>query len=144
MNHEATGGRGDDGRRRWRGRYLGGIGAPTASWLVGAPGVAMFLGGVASGVFWLVMSCAAAAIIWILPALGVTPPAPVIDMPPLHLICNLGLYVVVLVFVLLFEPTKTEGFVKLQRGHLFARPLPPGVVGAMLARQAEAATLAPA
>ena len=100
----------------WLTWHLGGIHAPTASWLITAPVVAMFLGGVASGVFWLVMSCAAAAAIWGLPAAGWwVPSTPTLDMPLLHLVCNLGLYVVVLVFVLLFELTKTEGFVKLQR-----------------------------
>jgi diguanylate cyclase (GGDEF)-like protein len=100
----------------WLTWHLGGIGAPTTSWLITAPVVAMFLGGVASGVFWLAMSCGAAGAIWSLPALGVAAaPVPVLDMPLLHLICNLGLYVVVLVFVLLFELTKTEGFIKLQR-----------------------------
>jgi len=99
----------------WLTWHLGGIGAPTASWLITAPVVAMFLGGMASGVFWLAMSCGAATAIWSLPAFKLAaPPAPVLDMPLLHLICNLGLYVVVLVFVLLFELTKSEGFVKLQ------------------------------
>ena len=100
----------------WLTWHLGGIHAPTASWLITAPVVAMFLGGVVSGVFWLAMSCAAAAAIWGVSAFGLAAaPAPSLDMPLLHLICNLGLYVVVLVFVLLFELTKTEGFVKLQR-----------------------------
>ncbi len=100
----------------WLTWHLGGIHAPTASWLITAPVVAMFLGGVASGVFWLVMSCTAAAMVWGLPAFGwAAPVTPLLNMPLLHLICNLGLYVVVLVFVLLFELTKTEGFVKLQR-----------------------------
>src|SRR5690606_17785488 len=35
----------------WLTWHLGGIHAPTASWLITAPVVAMFLGGVASGVF---------------------------------------------------------------------------------------------
>ena len=100
----------------WLTWHLGGIHAPTASWLITAPVVAMFLGGAASGVFWLAVSCAAAATIWGLPAFKLAAPGtPSLDMPLLHLICNLGLYVVVLVFVLLFELTKTEGFVKLQR-----------------------------
>ncbi len=100
----------------WLTWHLGGSIAPTASWLVTAPVVAMFLGGVASGVFWLVMSCVAAGAIWGVPALGLAlPPAPRVDMRLLHLVCDLGLYVVVLVFVLLFELTKTEGFVKLQK-----------------------------
>ncbi|KFI06517.1 bifunctional diguanylate cyclase/phosphodiesterase [Massilia sp. BSC265] len=99
----------------WLTWHLGGIDAPTASWLITAPVVAMFLGGVASGVFWLAVSCSAAATIWGLSAYGLAAPgAPRLDMPLLHLICNIGLYVVVLVFVLLFELTKTEGFVKLQ------------------------------
>ncbi|MEX5747003.1 putative bifunctional diguanylate cyclase/phosphodiesterase [Massilia sp. X63] len=99
----------------WLTWHLGGIGAPTSSWLITAPVVAMFLGGVLSGVCWLAMSCTAASLIWALPAFGrAAAGAPVLDMPLLHLICNLGLYVVVLVFVLLFELTKTEGFVKLQ------------------------------
>ncbi len=100
----------------WLTWHLGGIHAPTASWLITAPVVAMFLGGVASGVFWLMVSCAAAAAIWAVSAFGLAAlHTPSLDMPLLHLICNLGLYVVVLVFVLLFELTKTEGFVKLQR-----------------------------
>lgn len=48
----------------WLTWHLGGIRAPTASWLVTAPVLAMFLGGVASGVFWLAMSCAAVGAIW--------------------------------------------------------------------------------
>ncbi len=42
----------------WLSYNLGGIGAPTASWLITAPLVAMFLGGVASALFWLALSCA--------------------------------------------------------------------------------------
>jgi diguanylate cyclase (GGDEF)-like protein len=100
----------------WLTWHLGGSAAPTASWLVTAPVVAMFLGGVASGVFWLVMSCLAAGAVWLAPSLGLAlPPAPKVDMPLLHLVCDLGLYVLVLVFVLLFELTKTEGFVKLKQ-----------------------------
>jgi len=100
----------------WLTWHLGGSAAPTSSWLVTAPVVAMFLGGVASGVFWLVMSCLAAGAVWLAPSLGVAlPPAPHVDMLLLHLVCDLGLYVVLLVFVLLFELTKTEGFVKLKQ-----------------------------
>jgi diguanylate cyclase (GGDEF)-like protein len=100
----------------WLTWHLGGSAAPTASWLVTAPVVAMFLGGVASGVFWLVMSCLAAGVIWSVPVLGLAlPPSPHVDMQLLHMVCDLGLYVVVLVFVLLFELTKTEGFVKLKQ-----------------------------
>jgi len=100
----------------WLTYYLGGIGAPTASWLITGPVVAMFLGGMATAVFWLAMSCAAAAAIYLLQASGTElAPPPMIDMGLLYLVCNIGLYVVVVVFVLLFELTKTQGFVKLEQ-----------------------------
>ena len=54
----------------WLSYYLGGIGAPTASWLITAPLVAMFLGGVACTLTWLSLSCAAAIIIYALPGAG--------------------------------------------------------------------------
>ncbi|OON62273.1 GGDEF-domain containing protein [Massilia sp. KIM] len=100
----------------WLTWHLGGITAPTASWLITGPVVAMFLGGVPSAVFWLTMSCASAAAIYGAQVSGLAlPPRPQADMALLHLVCDIGLYVVVLVFVLLFELTKTEGFVKLQQ-----------------------------
>ena len=100
----------------WLTWHLGGIVAPTASWLITGPVVAMFLGGVVSAGFWLAMSCASATLIWLLQASGVAMPAvPPTDMPVLHLVCDLGLYVVVLVFVLLFELSKTEGFSRLRQ-----------------------------
>ncbi|MGJ9417507.1 diguanylate cyclase domain-containing protein [Massilia sp. CMS3.1] len=100
----------------WLSYNLGGIGAPTASWLITAPLVAMFLGGVASALFWLALSCTAAIAIYALPGAGYTLPShPVSDMALLYLVCHLGLFVVVLVFALLFELTKTQGFVKLEQ-----------------------------
>jgi diguanylate cyclase (GGDEF)-like protein len=100
----------------WLSYNLGGIGAPTASWLITAPLVAMFLGGVASALFWLALSCGAAIAIYALQgANGALPSHPVSDMALLYLICHLGLFVVVLVFALLFELTKTQGFVKLEK-----------------------------
>jgi len=100
----------------WLSYHLGGIGAPTASWLITAPLVAMFLGGVASALFWLALSCGAAVAIYALPgANNLLPSHPVSDMALLYLICHLGLFVVVLVFALLFELTKTQGFVKLEQ-----------------------------
>ncbi|MCA1244945.1 diguanylate cyclase [Massilia sp. MS-15] len=102
----------------WLSWFLGGIRSPTASWLLTAPVVAMFLGGPACALAWLAMSCAAAAALWGLPAFGLLAPplpeGPMLDMPLLYLACDLGLFVVVLGFVLLFELTKTEGFVRLQ------------------------------
>ncbi|HZV64821.1 MAG TPA: bifunctional diguanylate cyclase/phosphodiesterase [Telluria sp.] len=100
----------------WLTVNLGGVNAPTAGWLITGPVVAMFLGGVGTAIFWLVLSCAAITAIYLLPLLGVPLPThPVTDMRLLHLICDLGLYVVVVVFVLLFELTKAQGFIKLEQ-----------------------------
>jgi diguanylate cyclase (GGDEF)-like protein len=100
----------------WLTFNLGGVNAPTAGWLITAPVVAMFLGGVGTAVFWLTMSCGAVAAIYILPLIGVAlPPHPVKDMDLLYLLCDLGLYLVIVVFVLLFELTKTQGFIKLEQ-----------------------------
>jgi diguanylate cyclase (GGDEF)-like protein len=100
----------------WLSYNLGGIAAPTTSWLITGPVVAMFLGGVATALFWLVMSSASAASIYLLQASGAVLPAhPVSDMALLYLMCDIGLYVVVVVFVLLFELTKSRGFVKLEQ-----------------------------
>jgi diguanylate cyclase (GGDEF)-like protein len=100
----------------WLTYYLGGVNAPTAGWLITGPVVAMFLGGVATALFWLFMSCAAVITIYALHVAGLPSPAhPVTDMDLLYLICNIGLYIVVVVFVLLFELTKTQGFVKLEQ-----------------------------
>jgi diguanylate cyclase (GGDEF)-like protein len=100
----------------WLSYNLGGISAPTTSWLITGPVVAMFLGGVATALFWLALSSAAAASIYLLQAGGaVLPVHPVHDMALLYLMCDIGLYVVVVVFVLLFEMTKSRGFVKLEQ-----------------------------
>jgi diguanylate cyclase (GGDEF)-like protein len=100
----------------WLTYHLGGVNAPTAGWLITAPVVAMFLGGVGTALFWLAMSCAAVIAIYAMHAAGVTPPLhPITDMELLHLVCNIGLYIVVVVFVLLFELTKTQGFIKLEQ-----------------------------
>ena len=100
----------------WLTFNLGGVNAPTAGWLITGPVVAMFLGGVRTAVFWLAMSCLAVATIYTAQVMGVVLPAhPVKDMPLLYLICDLGLYIVVVVFVLLFELTKTQGFIKLEQ-----------------------------
>ena len=100
----------------WLSWHLGGIVSPTVSWLITGPVVAMFLGGKRCAGFWLAMSCASATLIYSLEASGLAQPlAPRTDMPLLHLVCDLGLYVVVLVFVLLFELTKNEGFSRLRQ-----------------------------
>ncbi|WP_036164641.1 diguanylate cyclase domain-containing protein [Massilia sp. 9096] len=100
----------------WLTFHLGGVNAPTAGWLITAPVVAMFLGGVGTAVFWLAMSCLAAGGVYALPMLGMALPAhPVRDMDLLYLLCDVGLYMVIVVFVLLFELTKTQGFIKLEQ-----------------------------
>jgi diguanylate cyclase (GGDEF)-like protein len=100
----------------WLTWFLGGVDAPTVGWLITAPVVAMFLGGIGTALFWLAMSCAAVLAIYAAHAAGVPPPAhPIKDMELLHLLCDLGLYIVVVVFVLLFELTKIQGFIKLEQ-----------------------------
>jgi diguanylate cyclase (GGDEF)-like protein len=108
----------------WLTYSLGGVSAPTAGWLITAPVVAMFLGGVATAVFWLSMSCVAVAVIYSLPLLGFPlPDHPVKDITLLYLLCDLGLYIVIVVFVLLFELTKTQGFIKLEQALNFINEL---------------------
>jgi diguanylate cyclase (GGDEF)-like protein len=100
----------------WLSYHLGGITAPTVAWMITAPVVAMFLGGVASALFWLAMSCAAVLAIYLAQAAGLaTSKPPVTDLELLHLLCNIGLYIVVVVLVLLFELTKDRGFIKLEQ-----------------------------
>jgi diguanylate cyclase (GGDEF)-like protein len=100
----------------WLTYNLGGVDAPTVGWLITAPVVAMFLGGIRTALFWLLMSCLAVLSFHAAHRLGVpSPPHPVKDMELLHLLCDLGLYIVVVVFVLLFEVTKTQGFIKLEQ-----------------------------
>ncbi|MGZ5198867.1 MAG: diguanylate cyclase [Telluria sp.] len=100
----------------WLTYYLGGVDAPTVGWLITAPVVGMFLGGIRTALFWLLMSCLAVLTFHAAYSLGVPPPPhPIKDMELLHLLCDLGLYIVVVVFVLLFELTKTQGFIKLEQ-----------------------------
>jgi diguanylate cyclase (GGDEF)-like protein len=99
----------------WLTYAMGGVSAPTAGWMVVAPMVAMFLGGFATSMFWLCMTCATVVFIYALPLLGIPlPPNPVEEMRLLFLLCDFGLYLVIVLFVLLFELTRTEGFVKFQ------------------------------
>ncbi len=98
----------------WLSNHLGGITAPTAPWLLAAPVVAMFLGGVRSALCWLGVGCAALAVLYSTPNNVVGVQASV-QMPMLSLLCSIGLMVVITVFVLLFELTKTQGFVHLEQ-----------------------------
>lgn len=100
----------------WLTYHLGGVEAPTAAWLIVCPIVAMLLGGVLSGLFWLFMSCASIVTIYSLDILGhKLPVSPIANMLLLQTVCGVGLFVVVIIFVLFFELTKTQGFVKLER-----------------------------
>jgi len=108
----------------WLTYSLGGVSAPTAGWLITAPVVAMFLGGVSTAVFWLAMSCGAIGVIYYMPQFGFAlPEHPVKDMTMLYMLCNVGLYSVIVVFVLLFELTKTQGFIKLEQALNFINEL---------------------
>jgi diguanylate cyclase (GGDEF)-like protein len=100
----------------WLSIHLGGIAAPTAGWLITAPVVAMFLGGVVTALFWLAMSSAAACALYWIGQHGAGPASyPLRDPALLYLLCDVGLFLVVVVFVLLFELSKTRGFVKLEQ-----------------------------
>jgi diguanylate cyclase (GGDEF)-like protein len=100
----------------WLTVHLGGVDAPTAAWLITAPVAAMFLGGAITASFWLVMSCVTIVAIYFFPhMLASTPQFASNSLHLLHLICNLLLYAVVVVFVLLFELAKTQGFIKLEQ-----------------------------
>jgi diguanylate cyclase (GGDEF)-like protein len=98
----------------WLSNHLGGITAPTAPWLLAAPVVAMFLGGVRSALCWLGVCCAALATLYNTPSNAIGWQA-ASQMPLLSMLCNIGLMVVITVFVLLFELTKTQGFVHLEQ-----------------------------
>jgi diguanylate cyclase (GGDEF)-like protein len=108
----------------WLTYAMGGVSAPTAGWMVVPPMVAMFLGGLATAMFWLGLTCATVALIYALPLLNIPLPSnPIEDMSLLYLLCDLGLYVVIVLFVILFEVTKTQGFIKLQHALDFIHEL---------------------
>lgn len=106
----------------WLTYAMGGVSAPTAGWMVVPPMVAIFLGGFATGMFWLALTCAAIVFIYALPLLGIPLPThPIQDMELLYVLCDFGLYVVIVFFALLFDVTRIEGFVKLQHALDFMR-----------------------
>lgn len=99
----------------WLTYAMGGVSAPTAGWMVVPPMVALFLGGFATSMFWLLLTCATVVFIYALPLLGIPLPAhPIEEMQLLFLLCDFGLYLVIVLFMCLFELTRTEGVVKLQ------------------------------
>ncbi|HEX8480029.1 MAG TPA: bifunctional diguanylate cyclase/phosphodiesterase [Telluria sp.] len=100
----------------WLTYHLGGLTAPTAGWLISGPVVAMFLGGVGSSLFWMCMSCGTVALIYALDVAGIPLPShPVQQLDLLYLLCHIGLFVVMVFFMLMFEFTKTKGFIKLEQ-----------------------------
>jgi diguanylate cyclase (GGDEF)-like protein len=108
----------------WLTYAMGGVGAPTAGWMVIPPMVAMFLGGFATAMFWLGLTCATIVLIYALPLLDIPlPPNPIEDMALLYLLCDVGLYLVIVLFALLIELTRTQGFVKLQHALDFLHEL---------------------
>lgn len=99
----------------WLTYAMGGVSAPTAGWMVVPPMVAVFLGGFATAMFWLGLTCVAIVFIYALPLLGIPLPThPIKDMELLYVLCDFGLYIVIVFFMILFDLTKTQGFVKLQ------------------------------
>jgi diguanylate cyclase (GGDEF)-like protein len=108
----------------WLTYAMGGVSAPTAGWMVVPPMVAMFLGGLVTAMFWLGLTCVAVFLIYALPLLGIPLPAhPIENMALLYVLCDFGLYVVIVFFVMLFELTKTQGFIKLQHALDFIKEL---------------------
>ena len=100
----------------WLTLHLGGVNAPTAPWLIICPIVAMLLGGVGTGLFWLGMSCSAIFAVYAFQVAGIVLPVTTVhSMLLLHTVCGVGLFAVVVIFVLFFELTKTQGFVKLEQ-----------------------------
>jgi len=100
----------------WLTYHLGGLNAPTTGWLICGPVVAMFLGGVGCSLFWMSMSCATVAVLYVMEAAGMPLPShPVQQLDVLYLLCHIGLFVVMVFFMLLFELTKTKGFTRLEQ-----------------------------
>jgi diguanylate cyclase (GGDEF)-like protein len=100
----------------WLTYHLGGLNAPTVGWLISGPVVAMFLGGVGCSLFWMSMSCATVAVLYVMNEAGVPLPShPVQQLELLYLICHVGLFMVMVIFMALFELIKTKGFIKLEQ-----------------------------
>jgi hypothetical protein len=60
----------------WMAVYLGGVGAPTTSWFVLCPAVALLIGGLRPGLAWAGLVLAAVVLLFALGCSGVLPPAP--------------------------------------------------------------------
>lgn len=100
----------------WLTYHLGGVDAPTAPWLIICPVVAILLGGVATGIFWLILSCAAVLVFYFFQVFGIALPlVQITHLLLLRLVVGIGLFIVVVSLVLYFEFTKTQGMVKLEQ-----------------------------
>jgi diguanylate cyclase (GGDEF)-like protein len=100
----------------WLTYHLGGLNAPTVGWLISGPVVAMFLGGVGCSLFWMSMSCATVAVLYVINEAGVPLPShPVQQLELLYLLCHVGLFMVMVIFMALFELIKTKGIIKLEQ-----------------------------
>jgi hypothetical protein len=60
----------------WMAVYLGGVSAPTASWFVLCPAVALLVGGLRPGLIWSALVLAAIVIVFVLGYTGMLPPPP--------------------------------------------------------------------
>ncbi len=108
----------------WLSVHMGGVTSPTAAWMIVPPVVAMLIGGMRSSVFWTSASCLTLSALFALPLLGVPLPRhQVPDLQALHFLSSVGLIVLVVTFVLLFEMTRTQGFIKLERALNFINEL---------------------
>ncbi len=108
----------------WLSVHLGGVVSATAPWMIVPPVVAMLIGGMRSAVGWTSLSCLTLAALYLLPLLGVAlPRSSVPDPATLYFLSTVGLVVLVVGFVLLFEMTRTQGFIKLERALNFINEL---------------------
>jgi hypothetical protein len=60
----------------WMGVYLGGVSAPTTSWFVLCPAVALLIGGLRPGLVWSALVLAAVTVLFALGYAGMLPAAP--------------------------------------------------------------------
>jgi diguanylate cyclase (GGDEF)-like protein len=108
----------------WLSVHLGGVTSPAAPWMIVPPIVAMLIGGMRSALFWTSASCIILASMFMLPLLGVALPLHRLpDIQALHLLSHALLIILTVIFVLLFEITRTQGFIRLERALNFINEL---------------------
>lgn len=100
----------------WLSYAMGGLTAPTMPWLMVCPFLAMLLGGLISGIAWLVLGAGAVTVFYWLQTQGTALPAnPAIHPLLLLAVSTAGLFLVITAFVLVYEVTKRQGFKKLEQ-----------------------------